>query len=517
MIRSVSALDADRLANGGDELAFFDVRELGPYSEGHPLFANSLPYSTLEARVVRLAPRRSVRVVLIDGGDGLSFAAAELLRQIGYSDVSVVEGGTPAWLQSGLELLEGVHVPSKTLGEIAHQRWGPELVAPERLAKWVAEGRDFEFLDCRPSQEYSKATVPGASSLPVGEILCRIQNLRRDTPVVLTCAGRTRGIIAACTLGLIDSGRKYFALENGTQGWVLSGRRLVRDLTPRNPTPLTPHDREVARERAAEFMERFEIPQIDPATARQFREDACRTTYFFDTRLPEDASSDCIPAFVNAPAGQLVQQTDAFAGVLRARFVLADDLGLRSAFAAFWLRALGHDAFVSDIGDEVGSIRPVEIVEPPWPNCEEIQASVALAQVRKGVATVLDCRTSREYSESRIAGSVWSSRPLASRLNRERRWLVADCGGTRAALMCKELGRIGLRDYAKVAGGVPALVEAGAEVASGEFTPVDDAVDFATFADGRHEGNLDASRAYLDWELGLPSCLTASERSNFAI
>ena len=270
-------------------------------------------------------------------------------------------------------------------------------------------------------------------------------------------------------------------------------------------------------ERAAEFMERFEIPKIDSATALQFREDGRRTTYFFDTRIPEDASSDCIPAFANAPAGQLVQQTDAFAGVMRARFVLADDLGMRSAFAAFWLRALGHDAFVADISDEVRSMRPAETVEPLWPSCEEIQASVALAQVRSGGATILDCRTSREYSESRIAGSVWSSRPLASGLNRERRWLVADCEGTRAALMCRELCRIGLKDYAKVAGGIPALIEAGSEVASGKFTPVAEAVDFARFADGRHEGNLDASRTYLDWEVDLLSRLTASERSRFAV
>ncbi|HEY9549439.1 MAG TPA: thiosulfate sulfurtransferase, partial [Kiloniellaceae bacterium] len=76
MSRRVTAGDAKALVHDGAELAFLDVREAGEFGEGHPLFAIPCPYSTLEARIAALAPRRTVRVLLIDGGDGVAERAA---------------------------------------------------------------------------------------------------------------------------------------------------------------------------------------------------------------------------------------------------------------------------------------------------------------------------------------------------------------------------------------------------------------------------------------------------------
>ena len=40
------------------EIAFFDVREPGPFADGHPFFAVPLPYSRFELDIGHLAPNR---------------------------------------------------------------------------------------------------------------------------------------------------------------------------------------------------------------------------------------------------------------------------------------------------------------------------------------------------------------------------------------------------------------------------------------------------------------------------
>src|ERR1051325_3968632 len=88
------------LADGG-AIAFSEVREDGQHGAGHPLLAVNLPYSRLELGIGRLVPRRACRVVLVDGGDGVADKAARRLAGLGYTEISVVAGGVPAWETAG--------------------------------------------------------------------------------------------------------------------------------------------------------------------------------------------------------------------------------------------------------------------------------------------------------------------------------------------------------------------------------------------------------------------------------
>ena len=61
----------------GAELALLDVRESGQFGADHMLHAIPCPYSILETRVLSLVPRKSVRMVLIDAGDGTAQKAVD--------------------------------------------------------------------------------------------------------------------------------------------------------------------------------------------------------------------------------------------------------------------------------------------------------------------------------------------------------------------------------------------------------------------------------------------------------
>src|SRR2546421_313225 len=83
-----------------------------------PSSLSAAPPSRLELMIGDLVPRRTCPVVVLDGGgEGLADKAAARLEGLGYSDISIMEGGCAAWKAAGGELFSGVNVPSKAFGE----------------------------------------------------------------------------------------------------------------------------------------------------------------------------------------------------------------------------------------------------------------------------------------------------------------------------------------------------------------------------------------------------------------
>src|SRR3546814_17739957 len=124
------------------------------------------------------------------------------------------------------------------------------------------------------------------------------------SPVVVTCAGRTRGIIGVLGLRLAGIEAPVYALENGTQGWNLAGFALERG-NPAAPYPaLDAAAAAQTRARAEAMMTRHDIAVADADDIAAWRGDDTRTTYLFDLRTPEENGADPAPAFRPAPPGQ---------------------------------------------------------------------------------------------------------------------------------------------------------------------------------------------------------------------
>lgn len=209
----------------GHELALLDVREQGQYGEGHPFHAVPVAYSRLELDVGRLIPNLSASIVLLDDGCGDTVAARAACRlyDIGYKNVRVLKNGADGWRAAGYTLFKGVHVPSKTFGELVEINAHTPRITPDFLKSMQERGDDFVVLDGRSRSEYTKMNIPGAFSCPNAELPYRLHRLAPDkhTTVVINCAGRTRSIIGAQSLINLGVDHPVFALENGTQGWFL--------------------------------------------------------------------------------------------------------------------------------------------------------------------------------------------------------------------------------------------------------------------------------------------------------
>jgi rhodanese-related sulfurtransferase len=518
--RNLTPAAAKQRLHAGEEIAFLDVREPAAFGEGHPLFAVPCPYSRLEVLTITLVPRADAAVLLVDDGDGVAARAAERLAACGYTDVSLIEGGMPAWAAAGYGVFAGVNVPSKTLGEMLEHAHHPHTIDAPTLHQWQQEGRDYLFFDARPPAEFAKMRIEGARCLPNGELAHRFAAVVPDetVPVVITCAGRTRGIIGALGLRAAGIRNPVLALENGTQGWALAGFPLDRGANPDEFPELDPHARQASRARAESLIGRNKLPRVSATDAAAMLEDGKRTSYLFDLRSSRERAERPCRAAVPVLAGQLVQATDQYAGVHHARLILIDDTGLRAALTALFLRALGFEPHILVLDDEPQAALPhsraTALRRPETPLT--VTADEALRRVEAG-AILLDLRPSQAWEARRLQGARWISRPALP---------LALPAGTRAVVLHAEdadvvaaaaidLAQAGIAVH-WLAASLDACAEAGSRVDSEPRTLTrSQASDRVWFVHDRHDGNREASLQYLAWEMGLIAQLDADERAAF--
>jgi rhodanese-related sulfurtransferase len=523
-LREIGAREAKELVHRPGEIAFLDVREHGEYGEGHPFLVVSCPYSRLEILAPAIVPRKTVLVLLIDSGDGVAKRAAGRLADLGYTDIAVVAGGTPAWEQAGFNLFKGVNVPTKTLGELAEHAWHVETIGPQDLAQWQSEGRPHRLFDARPAAEHRKMALPGAECLPNGELLHRLAAVANDpeVPIIVACAGRTRGLIGAAGLKRAGIPNPVFALENGTQGWALAGFQLLHG---RQAAPFPSLDEaavEASRTRALSLAQAEGIPWLDAATVSALAADPGRTLYVLDVRTAEEFAAGSPEGAVHAVGGQLVQSTDQWIGVRRARVVLADDTGLRATLAALWLRAVGYEVYVFPEADRVAAdwqlgraSEPANLWQVALPT---VWAPDALDRVAQG-AVLLDLRPSMDYRAGHLAGARWAIRPRLAAAGIAPGASVLLAGEKSVAeLAARDLREVGVSDIALVEGGPAEWRAVGLPVEATPDRPSDpEAIDFLFFVHDRHDGNLESARNYLAWETGLIDQLDTAERAEFSL
>lgn len=91
----------------------------------------------------------------------------------------------------------------------------------ELLAR--AQAGDVLVLDVRPTEEYRAGHIPGALSVPVGELPERIEELPRATEIVVYCRGEYCALAHEAVRLLADRGRRAVRLHDGMLEWRLAG------------------------------------------------------------------------------------------------------------------------------------------------------------------------------------------------------------------------------------------------------------------------------------------------------
>jgi rhodanese-related sulfurtransferase len=349
LTRSVSVAEVRAAFLTRRELALFDLRSEAKFAQGHPLFAAQLPPERIALEAPLRVPRQDAWIVLYDAGEGRIEAGRRELERLGYSQVDELRGGLDAWKEAGFELFQDVNSYSKAFGELVESRRHTPSLSADEVDAMIRSRAKLAVLDARRLDEYRTMNIPGSTSVPGAELVLVASSLAPDpdTTIVVNCAGRTRSIIGAQSLVNAGLPNRVVALRNGTIGWTLAGKALETQSDRRAPEPRAARLDE-ARSRARAVSYRAGVRHIGNAELRRFWQDPTRTTYSFDVRSPEAYAAGHLPRFLNAPGGQLVQETDFFAPVRGARIVLADDLGVRADMTASWLAQMVWEVYVLD-------------------------------------------------------------------------------------------------------------------------------------------------------------------------
>ena len=393
---------------------------------------------------------------------------------------------------------------------------GTPSISVSELVAMQAAAEDFIMLDGRTADEHSRMTLPGARHCPNAEMAYRLPALGLDpaTRIVVHCAGRTRSIIGAQTLRNMGVAHDVVALENGTQGWELAGLTLTRGQEAEALPGLSPAEREAQREAARALMARARITRLSPGQLVVERRDASRTHYLFDVRTGAEFAAGHIPGAVHAPGGQLVQATDHWIAVRCARVVLCDDVGLRAATTALWLRGMGHDVAVLDADAGAAPLEAMGAPTVPVPEVPAITPAEARDRMAQGAA-LLDLRASAKFRAGHPEGARWAIRPRIGTIDltgATEVLLIADDPRIAAAAALDITDQHGLSS-AHVMGTLGDWNFAGTQISETPNDPSDAGrIDYLFFTHDRHSGNLAAAQQYLDWEIGLIGQLDEQER-----
>jgi thiosulfate/3-mercaptopyruvate sulfurtransferase len=173
--------------------------------------------TAIEEILSRLGITPDHEVVVYDGGSFYSARLWWVLHQLGHGSVQILDGGLPAWLETGLTAASGPAVPFEAPA--------PYLGAPnDDAVATIAEveaalGRDDTLLiDARTPEEYAAGHIPGAVNIPFTENAVAPAPARwrpaEELRSLYASAGLATEMLAIpyCTTG-VRSAATYFTLR----------------------------------------------------------------------------------------------------------------------------------------------------------------------------------------------------------------------------------------------------------------------------------------------------------------
>jgi rhodanese-related sulfurtransferase len=541
MHHHVAPATVRRLLRSRAEVALLDVRPEAVFAHGHPLFAANLPLGRIEVEALDRLPRSATPVVVYGRGLDDASRAVATLTALGYTDVSLLDGGLAAWESSGGELFVDVNAPSKAFGELVESVQHTPKIAPEDLAKLLAAGEAPVIVDARRYDEYHTMNIPTSTSVPGAELVLRVGSLAPDpsTLIVVNCAGRTRSIIG--TQSLLNAGvaNRVLALRNGTIGWTLAGLELDHGQDRRHPDVGVDEVKraaeaagDVARRAGLRRLRLDEVAGLagSPRTGEDGGPESrvgppaaggARTVYRFDVRTPEEFAAGHLPCFRSAPGGQLVQETDHFAPVRGATVVLFSGDGVRAEMTGSWLAQMGWDTVVVDpVADTALEERGVwQPTLPSLPDVSWVTPDELAELLVGGQARVVDVNRSPHYRAGHLPDSLWAApgEPIGP-IPGDGTIVVSSSDGALAAFATAYVAAAAPgRPVVVLAGGTEAWSASGRLLEVGAGTAISPIEDVYRRPYEGTDADPGAMQAYLEWEYGLVAQLERDGTHNFTV
>lgn len=91
-------------------------------------------------------------------------------------------------------------------------------ISSQQLARWKSQGVEHQLIDIREAYEVETCHIFG-THIPMGEIVARVGEIKRDVPVIIHCKSGRRSEAVATYLERQGFGNVH-SLEGGILGWI---------------------------------------------------------------------------------------------------------------------------------------------------------------------------------------------------------------------------------------------------------------------------------------------------------
>ncbi|HEX8849859.1 MAG TPA: MBL fold metallo-hydrolase [Gemmatimonadaceae bacterium] len=210
-------LDADALAaERAAGAVTMDTRSTSEFAKGHLVGAIAIPAGASVLKWSGALFDADQRIALVANDAAAARRIALQLAMIGFD--RVVGFATPA-AAAALAAREGT------------QRI--ERIPPKEVARRMEQDEGY-VVDVRATHEWAAGHLPGVPNLPLPNLPAQLDELPRDTPIILQCQSGTRSIIAASILQAAGFER-VADLESGYKGWVAAGEPIERGVGAGSP------------------------------------------------------------------------------------------------------------------------------------------------------------------------------------------------------------------------------------------------------------------------------------------
>ncbi len=140
----------------------------------------NLPLNRLAKLAAQLDP--SEPVVTVCNSAYRSSLAVGILERVGFQKAQSLEGGSEAWIQAGLPVLEGIKKGDTAETAPKIQVKLPERISAEDLKRMLMDlPGTFDLVDIRPAAYFKDFNIPGSKNVDIGELI--------NNPAFLTGAG----------------------------------------------------------------------------------------------------------------------------------------------------------------------------------------------------------------------------------------------------------------------------------------------------------------------------------------
>ena len=183
-------------ALAADGALIVDLRDGNAFAAGHPYGALNIAFGAKVGYWGGWVIEPDVPLLLLADDARQAHEAGVQLLRVGLDRIEgAVEGGWSAWMRAGL--------PADTL----------EQISAADLRAAVGRGEPMQIVDVRTPREWDGGHLAGSINIPVGEILQRSGEIRRDVGIATICEGGYRSMLAASLLA--HEGIRHLASVTG--------------------------------------------------------------------------------------------------------------------------------------------------------------------------------------------------------------------------------------------------------------------------------------------------------------